>query len=239
MWSKTQLHQTGRIILFSAGLGLILAAGGYSPANATGSTSSPQPISNADANHGGANGQCPGGAYCSTRDGSPSLNGNGTGKATGKPCAGCVGKADNKNPKGQRPDGSDHNAGYECDRNHGVGRSNPAHTGCAAAVTPTPPKTCTDQTPKNCQPGEKPTGAGTPPGVVASPVAGTSTAPGTTGVLVSPAEGVAAALNPLPTAAGAGQVDTSDQLAAGGFAGFAALLALGAGFVLRRRQSRA
>src|SRR4029077_1202665 len=88
---------------------------------------------------GGANGQCPGGPYCSTRDGSPSLNGNGGGKATGKPCAGCVGKADNKNPKGQMPNGSDHNAGYECDRNHGIGRSNPAHTGCVA--TP-PAKDC-------------------------------------------------------------------------------------------------
>ena len=34
------------------------------------------------------------------------------GKATGKPCAGCVGKADNKNPKGQFfPNGTDHNKG--------------------------------------------------------------------------------------------------------------------------------
>jgi LPXTG-motif cell wall-anchored protein len=116
-------------------------------AGTSGDVSSPQPISNADANKGGANGQCPGGAYCSTRDGSPSLNGNGNGKATGKPCAGCVGKADNKNPKGQRPNGSDHNAGYECDRNHGIGRSNPAHTGCTTPVTPPPPPpvTCADK----------------------------------------------------------------------------------------------
>jgi hypothetical protein len=70
------------------------------------------------------------GAYNSTCDGSPSGNGNGGGKASGKPCAGCVGNADDKNPPGQAPDGSDHNAGYECDRNHGVGRTNPAHTGC-------------------------------------------------------------------------------------------------------------
>ncbi len=90
----------------------------------------PQPISNADSNNGGANGQCPGGPYCSTRHGRPSLNGNGQGKAIGKPCAGCVGKADNKNPPGQMPNGRDHNAGYECDRNHGIGRTNPAHTGC-------------------------------------------------------------------------------------------------------------
>ena len=68
--------------------------------------------------------------YDSTCDGSASQNGNGTGKATGKPCAGCVGAADNKNPKGQMPNGSDHNNGYECDGNNGVGKGNPAHTAC-------------------------------------------------------------------------------------------------------------
>ena len=96
-------------------------------------TTSPQPKSNADMNKGGANngGDC--GAYCSTRDGSASGNGVGDGNATGKPCAGCVGKADNKNPKGQAPNGSDHNAGYECDRNNGIGKTNPAHTGCSTA----------------------------------------------------------------------------------------------------------
>ena len=102
----------------------------------SGDVNSPQPISHADANSGGANGQCPGGPYCSTRDGSASANGNGGGKAVGKPCAGCVGKADNKNPKGQKPDASDHNAGYECDTNHGIAKTNPAHTGCK---TPPPP----------------------------------------------------------------------------------------------------
>src|SRR4051794_9183717 len=101
----------------------------------SGDVGQPQPISTADQNSGGANGQCPGGAYCSTRDGSPSLNGNGGGQATGKPCAGCVGKADNKNPPGQAPDGSDANAGYECDRNHGIGRTNPAHTGWKSGGT--------------------------------------------------------------------------------------------------------
>ena len=63
-------------------------------------------------------------------------NGSEQGQATGQPCAGCVGNADDKNPgfnsgKGQMPNGSDHNAGYECDRNQGVGQENPAHTGCA------------------------------------------------------------------------------------------------------------
>jgi hypothetical protein len=83
------------------------------------------------------------------------LNGNGKGKARGKPCAGCVGKADNKNPHGQYPNGSDHNAGYECDRNHGIGRSNPAHTGCSGGLSsptlsPTPATTpTTTQRPVN------------------------------------------------------------------------------------------
>src|SRR4051794_36882465 len=84
-----------------------------------------------------------GGPYDNTCDGSPSGNGNGNGKATGKPCAGCVGNADDKNPKGQMPNGWDHNAGYECDRNHGIGRSNPAHTGCTQG----------EQTPPSTQPG--------------------------------------------------------------------------------------
>ena len=70
----------------------------------------------------------------------PSQNGNGGGEATGKPCAGCVGSADNKNPKGQLPGGSDNNNGYECDGNNGIGKTNPAHTGCVPTVpSPTPP----------------------------------------------------------------------------------------------------
>jgi len=115
----------------------------------SGDTSQPQPPSNADENGGGANGQCPNGPYCSTRHGAASGNGNQTqGKHTGEPCAGCVGKADNKNPKGQMPNGSDNNAGYECDRNRGIGRTNPAHTGC----TTTPPTDCTtNPTASGCQ----------------------------------------------------------------------------------------
>lgn len=121
-----------------------------------GNPTQPQPLSNADHNPGGANngGNC--GAYCSTRHGAPSLNGNGNGKATGKPCAGCVGRADNKNPPGQQPNGSDHNAGYECDRNHGVGRTNPAHTGCrTSAPTPKPPPKKPPKPPKKPPPTAK------------------------------------------------------------------------------------
>ncbi|HWL37235.1 MAG TPA: hypothetical protein VNQ77_13715 [Frankiaceae bacterium] len=117
-------------------------------------TTSPQPKSNADMNEGGANngGDC--GAYCSTRDGSPSENGKGDGEANGKPCAGCVGKADNKNPPGQAPDGSDHNAGYECDRNQGIGKTNPAHTGCTPqpSVSPTTEPPCVPTAQDDCEP---------------------------------------------------------------------------------------
>jgi len=74
---------------------------------------------------GGANGDC--GAYCAN-PGMPS--GNGGGHATTQPAAGTKGKADNKFPPGQAPDGTDHNNGYECDGNNGVALGNPAHTGC-------------------------------------------------------------------------------------------------------------
>ncbi|HKC26815.1 MAG TPA: hypothetical protein VKB75_02275 [Jatrophihabitans sp.] len=87
------------------------------------------------ANH--THGAVTSGPYNATTTGGSAGNGNGNGKAVGKPCAGCVGNADNKNPPGQLPNGSDHNAGYECDRNHGVGRGNPAHTGCGSVTAST------------------------------------------------------------------------------------------------------
>jgi hypothetical protein len=82
------------------------------------------------------------GAYCPSGVGLPSGNGSGNGSATGKPCAGCVGNADAKNPPGQAHDGSDHNNGYECDGNNGIGKTNPAHSGCHNTTT-TVPKTTT------------------------------------------------------------------------------------------------
>ena len=88
----------------------------------------------------------------------------GPGNQTGKPCAGCVGNADDKNPPGQFPDGSDDNSGYECDGrdrpfvnqngngNHGIGDENPAHTGCESTTEteepePDPDPTCPDGSP--------------------------------------------------------------------------------------------
>jgi LPXTG-motif cell wall-anchored protein len=150
-------------------------ASGHSTSGTSGTSGdpkSPQPLSNADQNSGGANGQCPGGPYCSTRDGSPSLNGNGGGEAKGKPCAGCVGKADNKNPKGQFPDGSDHNKGYECDANKGIGKTNPAHTGCKPTPPPPPPDKCpegTTGTPPDCVPVVPPPPEECPEGTTGTP----------------------------------------------------------------------
>ena len=91
------------------------------------------------------------GTYGDSCDFGPSENGNGTGDAVGKPCAGCVGNADDMNPGGQEPGPkNDENSGYECDPqgaedggNAGVGVGNPAHTGCA---TPTV-ETCPDGSP--------------------------------------------------------------------------------------------
>lgn len=60
--------------------------------------------------------------------GDPSENGQGDGNANGRPCQGCVGNADDKNPPGQGR--NDANSGYECDKNRGVGVGNPAHSGC-------------------------------------------------------------------------------------------------------------
>ncbi len=66
-------------------------------------------------------------------DGSQGLHGNG---GNGK-CAGCTGKADDKSPGGQYP--GDHNNGYECDWNSGVGKGNPAHAKCKPPTGPPPP----------------------------------------------------------------------------------------------------
>jgi hypothetical protein len=46
--------------------------------------------------------------------------------SAGRPANGSVGNADDKAPRGQSF--GDHNKGYECDDNNGVGRGNPAHS---------------------------------------------------------------------------------------------------------------
>lgn len=89
---------------------------------------------------GGANQDC--GAYCPSGVGEPSGNGKSDNENSNKPDAGTVGKADSKNPPGQAPDGSDSNNGYECDGNEGVGKTNPAHSGCGTYTPPPPPEEC-------------------------------------------------------------------------------------------------
>ncbi|MDQ1396053.1 MAG: hypothetical protein QOG64_1312 [Acidimicrobiaceae bacterium] len=114
-----------------------------SSASNKGTTDTPAGCPNTYHHTNTGNGANTSGGYDSTCDGSASQNGNGNGNAGGKPCAGCVGNADDKNPKGQAPNGSDHNNGYECDGNHGVGKGNPAHSGCQSSSPPvvTPPVT--------------------------------------------------------------------------------------------------
>lgn len=186
MQSNVHLSRSKAPFALLVALFLALALAGPAQAidSASDSTSEPQPVSNADSNDGGANGQCTDeeadsegdteadtesegeGPYCSTRDGSASENGKGDGAATGKDCAGCRGKADNKNPPGQNPDASDGNNGYECDGNQGIAQGNPAHTACVDAETTTSDEPDssdeTDDTGKPDEPGnsDKPDGAG-------------------------------------------------------------------------------
>jgi LPXTG-motif cell wall-anchored protein len=176
--SFTTLFRRLLFVLLGAAFGLTLTA---TAASASPSTKAGNPNAACDGTHHSdtGHGANQSGAYDETCDGSPSGNGNGKGAAKGKPCAGCVGNADDKNPKGQAPNGSDHNAGYECDRNHGVGRTNPAHTGCTAAATdststsggkvnkPKPSNTPAPPAPVGCPAGTMPTGDG---GCVASEV---------------------------------------------------------------------
>ena len=68
---------------------------------------------------GGANSGCA--AYAPTNVGAPS----GNGVATTQPGAGTVGNADDKCPPGQFPNGSDPNAGYECDTQPGCRADQP------------------------------------------------------------------------------------------------------------------
>lgn len=247
-----------------------LANSDHSHGNAgtSGTSSSAQPLSHADQNSGGANGQCPSGTYCSTRHGAASLNGNGNGKATGKPCAGCVGKADNKNPHGQAPSGPiDHNAGYECDRNHGIGRTNPAHTGCnesSPTTTPTttgppncastsPPASCNHSSspPSNTTNSVSPASAQKPPATkpVVPPASVTSPSPGTVkgATVVAPTAPTAAGVTHGPEFVSSPTTPTSSGQTGQGTLPFTGLdlglavlvgcLMIGAGLVQRRATS--
>ena len=90
----------------------------------------------------GANTDGPSNPYHNTCDEDvASANGKGDGAAKGRPAAGTVGNADDKNPRGQAPGPQDRNNGYECDGNQGIAKGNPAHTGCTAAPAPAPAPT--------------------------------------------------------------------------------------------------
>lgn len=144
--ARTGRARVGAVLALAFACSLVIPAGAYAEPGdgggrdkvVFGESGEPQPQSNADQNPGGANngGDC--GAYCSTRDGSLAQNG----QARSGHEAGSKGAADNKYPPGQAPDGTDHNNGYECDGNNGVGVSNPAHTGCGSTPPPPPPQGC-------------------------------------------------------------------------------------------------
>lgn len=136
--SKKILTATFALALFGA------PAFATPPEHARNESSCPNP-------HGGPEEADPDNPYGSTCDGSESGNGNGDGNANGRPCAGCVGNADNQNPPGQTPGPQDSNNGYECDGNSGVGQGNPAHSGCEPTETPTEPS------PTPTEPTETPT----------------------------------------------------------------------------------
>lgn len=122
--------------LFAADTKTFAAGGPYTltvmvPQTSTGSSDPNCNPQHDNSNGGGAN-QSPG-PYDPSGCGLPSGNGKSDNNNSSKPCAGCVGNADAKNPPGQYPNGGDPNAGYECDRNQGVGQTNPAHTGCSGS----------------------------------------------------------------------------------------------------------
>jgi hypothetical protein len=195
--------------------------------NGSGSTATAGPGSSSqgcDGSHNSdtGNGANHSGPYDNTCDGSPSGNGNGGGQATGKPCAGCVGNADDKNPKGQMPNGSDHNAGYECDRNHGIGRTNPAHTGCSTGTTVTPPPSCPsgkDCGPQTCPNGQPMNGScghnETPPGQQSPPPGQQSPPPGQQAVLGTQQSGTTPTPAPSTTSAPAPQQKVLGESAGG------------------------
>ncbi len=166
------------LVLSAVGTGLAAPGNGNGggPSNAPGQTgTSPgqqgtppgqdkTPPGQAQSNGHGANTTGP---YDPNGVGQPSGNGKSTNNNGNRPCAGCVGNADAKNPPGQLPGGSDANRGYECDENQGVGKTNPAHSGCSSTTTTTPPV-------ENPPPGTNPPG-NNPPG--SNPPGDTSTGP--------------------------------------------------------------
>jgi len=212
-------------------------------AGTSGDTDDAQPLSTADENEGGANGGCPEGEYCSTRDGSASENGAGDGEATGKPCAGCVGKADNKNPQGQMPNADeDGNRGYECDDNQGVGQGNPAHTGCVSETGSDGTgggagEDAGDDAGEDAAGDADVAGEDTLLGEPGAGVAGEAEVAGVEALVTRPGQGAGSAA--VPAAAGplAAMLPATGSGALVGLAAVAGLLLLGAGTVLLRRRA--
>ena len=131
------------VVALVVGSGLTLASFGLaSPAFASSGTPNVcTPTHNSDTGNGANTSPGPYTNTCEPEH--TSNNGNGNGLAVGKPDAGTVGNADDKQPPGQFPDGTDANNGYECDGNNGIAKENPAHTSCEV------PCTCTNSCPSS------------------------------------------------------------------------------------------
>jgi hypothetical protein len=126
-----------------------------------------QPLSNADMNGHGANDPTSDNPYLAT----------GFGQVQGGHLAGTEGRADNKFPPGQAPNGTDSNHGYECDQNPGVGNGNPAHTTCLSTQSVTPPGGESHQPPSGGNETPPPRHETTPPGGEVKPVTSSQSPP--------------------------------------------------------------
>ena len=207
------------------------------------STAAPQRRSSSSGKSSGS-GANVSGPYDPNGVGLPSGNGRSESNNGNRPCAGCVGKADAKNPPGQLPGGNDSNRGYECDENQGIGKTNPAHSRCS-------PTTASGSPAPAAQPGGRVVGLGSiTPAVLAKAPALAAVLPAVpakapalkpTGDVLGAVESRKKANGPAVNARVASPVPTARELAFTGL-GLAWMALLGAAFmvggrVLRRRTA--
>ena len=175
------------------------------------------------------------GPYDSTCDGTASANGNGAGG--GRPCAGCVGNADNKNMLGQMPNGSDSNNGYECDGNNGIAKGNPAHTSCTL-TTLTPPPVPPPPPDEACPPPKCPTLPPPPPPGPPPPAPLAPPPPGSAVEVLGAQEAAPEAVEEAAPARGKGELAFTGYWAVPLLLVAVGLAVTGSGFVIvgRRRE---
>ena len=255
---RAYLRKTVRIGILAVALGLALAGGIASPALAgTGNLSSPQSTNNAEANFGtdksgcrdlSSSGDCEGGDDNSgCRDFSSSGD--------------CEGGDDNSGCRDFSSsgdcEGGDDNSDCDSSRHYSSSDNCPPADDDPPPADDDPPPVVDDNDPPPVVDDNDP-----PPVVDDGPPADNDTPvldddPSLVddnlpedgaisndqgqvlGTVLERAPAAAQSTNPLPTAAAAGEADTSGQLVAGGFTAFAGFLMLTAGFLRRRRPCEA